>query len=137
VTGVDSLECRACTGAHVIVHFVMREDAMAAEQPGERDVEAANTATRRTHAEPRIEIAAHHPEPRAKLREIPGRPAEDPERWDTVVRRARPVVERQHPDERRLAGTVRPEHRGVFTLGDDQRQALEHACPAADERRVS
>jgi hypothetical protein len=109
---------------------------VAGEQTRQRNVEAANAAARGPDAESGVEVAGYDAEPRPKLREVPRCTTEEAQGRRAVVRGARAIVEGQHADERRLAGTVGPEHGGVFTVGNRQREALEDTCRAPDERRV-
>jgi hypothetical protein len=43
------------------------------------------------------------------------------------------IVQCQHADERRLAGAVRSENRGVLTLADGEGKVLQHTRAAAHQ----
>ena len=81
-------------------------------------------------------LTHHDAQDGAKLSEIPGGTAEEPERRHAVLRRTRAIVQRQHPNQRGFAGAVGPEHGRVFPLSNTHRQALKDAPAATDERRV-
>jgi len=113
---------------------------MPQEIPMSRDIELWKNPTGLSEDErrvvKRVEVARDDAKDGAKLGEIPGGTAEEPQRRNAVLRRTRPVVQRQHPNQRGLAGPVRSEHSRVLAVSNTQRQALEDARTSADKRRV-
>src|SRR5262245_32794118 len=112
----DARQCVASLVAHRGAHLVMRKHAVTAEETRERSVQSRHSAAGGAEPERRIEIAGDHTESRAQLTDVPMLAAEQPQRRRAVLRGARPIIEREQPDQRGLAGTVRAKNRGVLAL---------------------
>jgi hypothetical protein len=70
------------------------------------------------------------------LEHIPVVVAENADRRGAVLLYERPLLMAEQPRQKRLAGAVRPDDRGVLAGGNGQREAVEDAPVVTDDRRV-
>src|SRR5258705_10806252 len=84
-----------------------------------------------------VQVGGDDAELRLQIEDVPAALAEDEDGGRSVLVTHRPVIVREQADERRLAGAVGTDDRGVLARGDGEREAVEDAAVIFDDRRVS